>query len=167
MKVDSDGVKTSLPQKPDLAFQFILPEPLEMGDRCQVSALALQLTDGQPGALDVVEMFQAGTFDVEAEVETGGQVEVEGACRSEQPHLWQNRPEAFQERVLGVAQEQEARLFGEPPLPTDAAAVLTSDPVGNEALGSEDQGDANTDDRLAVEHDGHIRGGDQLRDEVG
>jgi hypothetical protein len=80
LKVYGDGVKTSLFQKPDLSLQFTIPELLEMGDRCQVSALALQLADRQPGALDVVEVFQAGTFDVEAEIEAGGQVEVEGAC---------------------------------------------------------------------------------------
>ena len=71
-------METSLPQKPDLSSQLTLPEPLKMGDRCQVSALALQATDCQPGALDVAKMFQAGTFDIETEVETGGQVKVEG-----------------------------------------------------------------------------------------
>jgi hypothetical protein len=94
-------------------------------------------------------------------------VNVEGACRSEQPHLRQNRPEAFQERVLGVAQEQEARLFGEPPFPTDAAAILSANPVGDKTLGSEDQGDADANDHLAVEHYGHVWRGNQSRDEVG
>jgi len=167
LQVDGDGVEAPLFQKPNLSFQFTLPEPLEMGDRYQVAALALQLTDRQPGALDVVEVFQAGPFDVEAEIEAGGQVKVDGTCRSEQPHLRHDRPEAFQERVLGVAQEQEARLFGEPPFPTNAVAILASNLVGDEAFGSENQGDADADDRLTVEHDGHVWRGNQLRDEVG
>jgi hypothetical protein len=43
LKVDGDGVEASLFQEADLSLQFALPEPLEMGDRCQVAALALQL----------------------------------------------------------------------------------------------------------------------------
>jgi hypothetical protein len=74
-------VEVPLLQKPDLSFQIPFIEPLEMGDRCQVSALTLQAADRQPGAFDVVEVFQTGALDVEAEVEAGGQVEVEGTRR--------------------------------------------------------------------------------------
>jgi hypothetical protein len=81
LKVDGDGVEPPLFQKPDLSLQFTRPKPLEMGDGHQAPGFSLQLTDGQPGALDVVEVFQAGAFDVEAEVEAGGQVEVEGTRR--------------------------------------------------------------------------------------
>ncbi len=167
MKVDGDGVEASLFQEADLSLQFILPEPLEVWDGHQMGGFSLQLTDRQPSALDVVEVFQARTFDVEAEVEAGGQVKVDGACCSKQPHLRHDRPEAFQERVLGVAQEQEARLFGEPPFLTDAVAILASHLVRDKTLWGEYQGDADADDGLAVEHYGHVWRGNQLRDEVG
>jgi hypothetical protein len=100
LKVDGDGVEPPLPQKPDLSLQFTLPKPLEMGDGHQVRGFSLQLADRQPGALDVVEVFQAGAFDVEAEVEAGGQVKVEGACRY--PLLHEGAPILMGKVFMGI-----------------------------------------------------------------